>query len=202
MNYQSIYNQIIERAKTRVLTCYKEKHHIVPLCLNPKSTETVYLTGREHFLVHWLLVRIYPENPKLKQAFGLMGFGLSHYKYKLSSVAYQEAKEKYSEALSNDEKRKEKLRRPLSVKHINKLKEAKLKSNYIVSKETKQKMSKFHKGKSKNKIPIIQLDPITLEEIKEWSSIGEVDKNFHCDSGACARGEQKTAGGFKWKYKN
>ena len=27
MNYQKVYNQIIERARTRKLTCYKETSH-------------------------------------------------------------------------------------------------------------------------------------------------------------------------------
>ena len=30
MNYERIYNAIIERAKTRQLEGYKERHHIIP----------------------------------------------------------------------------------------------------------------------------------------------------------------------------
>jgi hypothetical protein len=33
MNYQKIYNQIIERAQNRILEGYVEKHHIIPKCL-------------------------------------------------------------------------------------------------------------------------------------------------------------------------
>ena len=34
MNYEKIYNQIIEKAKNRVLIGYKETHHIIPRCMN------------------------------------------------------------------------------------------------------------------------------------------------------------------------
>lgn len=33
MNYEQIYNQLIDRARTRVLTGYKERHHITPRCI-------------------------------------------------------------------------------------------------------------------------------------------------------------------------
>lgn len=33
MNCQLVYDSIIERAKTRTLTCYKERHHISPKCI-------------------------------------------------------------------------------------------------------------------------------------------------------------------------
>jgi len=56
MNYQKIYDQIIERAKNRKLEGYKEKHHIIPKCLGgPDNKENlVELTAREHFLCHLL----------------------------------------------------------------------------------------------------------------------------------------------------
>ena len=60
MNYQRIYNQIIERAKTRQLNCYKEKHHIIPRCIGGKDINNIVeLTAKEHFLCHRLLCEIY-----------------------------------------------------------------------------------------------------------------------------------------------
>lgn len=41
--------------------------------------------------------------------------------------------------------------------------------------------------------------------IKEWNSIKEVKKQFNIyDSNliACCKGKRKTAGGYKWKYKD
>jgi hypothetical protein len=70
MNYQRIYDAIIERAKTRTLTGYKERHHIIPKCMGGTDSKTnlVDLTAREHFIVHKLLCEIYPDNKKLNDA--------------------------------------------------------------------------------------------------------------------------------------
>ena len=67
MNYEKIYNQIIDRAKIRVLEGYKEIHHIIPRCVGGTNDKDnlVTLTAREHFICHWLLVRMYPDNNKL-----------------------------------------------------------------------------------------------------------------------------------------
>jgi hypothetical protein len=67
MNYQKIYNQIIKRAKIRKLEDYKEKHHIIPRCIDGLDIEEniVELTAREHFLCHLLLCEIHPNNIKL-----------------------------------------------------------------------------------------------------------------------------------------
>jgi hypothetical protein len=71
MNYEKIYNQIIERAKTRVLEGYKENHHVIPRCMGGADDKDnlVALTAREHYICHKLLVEIYPSNDKL--IFGL-----------------------------------------------------------------------------------------------------------------------------------
>lgn len=96
MNYQRIYNQIVERARNRALNCYSEKHHIIPKCIGgtDENTNLVKLTAREHFLCHWLLVRIYPENRKLIGAFWLMCNKRNGNQQRIipSSRAYEEAK--------------------------------------------------------------------------------------------------------------
>jgi hypothetical protein len=74
MNYEQIYNQLIDRAKTRVLTGYKERHHIIPRCVggSDDASNLVDLTAREHFIAHKLLCEIYPNNSKLLYAYWLM----------------------------------------------------------------------------------------------------------------------------------
>jgi len=54
MNYKRIHDQIIERAKSRILEGYKERHHIIPKCMggNNEKDNLVYLTAREHFIIH------------------------------------------------------------------------------------------------------------------------------------------------------
>ena len=74
MNYQKVYNEIIERAKSRTLEGYKENHHILPKCMGggDEPENIVELTAREHFIVHKLLVDIYPDELKLKYAVRFM----------------------------------------------------------------------------------------------------------------------------------
>lgn len=61
MNYRRLYDALIFNAKSqmRIKGCgvYYEKHHIMPKCLggNNSKDNLVLLTGREHFLAHWLL---------------------------------------------------------------------------------------------------------------------------------------------------
>ena len=99
MNYQKIYNQLIERGKVRNFTNrkvqYFEKHHIIPHCLGGSDDDSnlVNLTAREHFLAHWLLHRIYPDNYKLACAFLKCAFGHSKQRNFIpSSRSYEEAK--------------------------------------------------------------------------------------------------------------
>lgn len=67
MNYLKIHNSIIEKARNRTLKGYSEKHHIIPKCLGGSNSKEnlVRLTPEEHYVVHQLLVKIYPNNRKL-----------------------------------------------------------------------------------------------------------------------------------------
>ncbi len=52
MDYQRVYDQLMERAKSRRLYCYFEVHHILPRSLDGSDdlSNLVELTYREHFL--------------------------------------------------------------------------------------------------------------------------------------------------------
>ena len=67
MNYGKIYDALIEKANTRNLLGYSEKHHIIPKCIggNNKKDNIAKLTAREHFVAHQLLVKLYPNNENL-----------------------------------------------------------------------------------------------------------------------------------------
>jgi hypothetical protein len=100
MNYKKIYNQIIDRAKNRTLDGYGEKHHIVPKCMNGTNhpDNLVKLTAREHFLAHWLLHEMYPNNADLRYAFWSMCRNSDNQKrYVPSSRIYGYAKEQMLE---------------------------------------------------------------------------------------------------------
>jgi len=107
MNYQKIYNQIIERADNRAKTRkearetlgYSERHHVVPKCMKGSNHKENlrFLTAKEHFLCHLLLCEIYPNNYKLKQAIFLMSNIPVH---KVSARLYERLKKEYSISIS------------------------------------------------------------------------------------------------------
>jgi len=74
MNYKKHYDMLIERSRTRTLTGYVEKHHIIPKCLGGSDDKDniAVLTPEEHFLAHQLLVKIYPNSPPLINAAVIM----------------------------------------------------------------------------------------------------------------------------------
>lgn len=93
MDYQRVHNQIVDRAlnedRSKGNGIYYEQHHIIPKCLGGSNSRDnlVLLTGREHFLIHYLLMKIYPNEYKLKCAFAIMS------RYFPNSHIYQVNKE-------------------------------------------------------------------------------------------------------------
>lgn len=62
MNYERIYNQLIEKRKVHKLTGYTETHHIQPKSLGGSDSKDnlVELTAKEHFIAHLLLAKFKP----------------------------------------------------------------------------------------------------------------------------------------------
>lgn len=62
MNYTLLYDSIIKNANTT--TGYTENHHIIPKSLGGSDDKSniVRLSAREHFICHYLLVKMYKEN--------------------------------------------------------------------------------------------------------------------------------------------
>lgn len=63
MNYQKIYNEIVNKRNNIKYNGYTETHHIVPKSLNGTNDKSnlVDLSAREHFICHLLLTKMYPE---------------------------------------------------------------------------------------------------------------------------------------------
>lgn len=109
MNYERIYNQIIQKAKSelrvRTKEHYYENHHIIPRCMGGSNNKDnlVMLTAKEHFICHQLLCEIYPTNHQLIHAFWLMANGYTsksqQRSYKISSRLYERLKIKRRIAL-------------------------------------------------------------------------------------------------------
>ena len=102
--YTKWYFNIITAARNQRELEYSEKHHIIPKSLGGSNdpSNLVALTAREHFICHWLLVRIYPNSTKLFHAL----WGMCNQKNKVQkryvppSRAYEEARVLSSKALS------------------------------------------------------------------------------------------------------
>lgn len=116
MNYERIYNQIIQRAREeqeqRIQNKkdgghYYEGHHIIPECMggegraddwirinrSNRHPNIVGLTAKEHFLCHQLLCLIYPNNDKILFAAWAMVNGLGKKeRYKPSARVYEDLK--------------------------------------------------------------------------------------------------------------
>jgi len=114
MNYKRCYELLVEKArlenrkKHTDLLVYYENHHIIPKCLkganNPDNL--VLLTAREHFLAHWLLVKMYPENFKLLCAWN--AFCQSQHNQRSVSRFYEYCRLRFVQSLKTNEERKAK----------------------------------------------------------------------------------------------
>lgn len=67
MNYKKHHDAIIDRARSRTLTGYYERHHIIPRCMGGSDDpdNIVALTPEEHYVVHQLLVKMHPGHKGL-----------------------------------------------------------------------------------------------------------------------------------------
>lgn len=150
MNYQKIYNEIIQKAKSRGLNKkfiegYFEKHHIIPKCLGGSNdtNNLVLLTAKEHFICHHLLWRENKNNLKLFWAFKAMAFWKSAHTNKrdnlmLTSKQYEELRKKHNINVSIRMKG-----RSVSSETKQRIRESLLGTK--LSDETKQKISIAHK---------------------------------------------------------
>jgi len=107
VDYQRIYNEIIERRKHQEPEGYSEKHHIVPRSFGGanNSENLVRLTAREHFICHWLLTKIYPSGQKhykMIHAFVAMAWWHSENqeRYRCTSRLYERLKKEHAAVVS------------------------------------------------------------------------------------------------------
>jgi hypothetical protein len=229
MDYQKIYNQIIERAKTRQLEGYKEKHHIIPKCIGGDNSKSnlVELTAREHFLCHMLLCEIYSKENKLKHALFLMAIGKQKTRektYIIGSRVYERLKIEYSKILTGKkqtQETKDKKSKSMLNTWSKKTKEEmskighkiwktrKINNTTQITPEHANKISQSLKGRKitwdrKRNKSVLQYD-LKGNFIKEYESQSQASRETNISQGdisACCRNKQKTTGGFIWKFKN
>ena len=105
--YKQWYTDITSRAKNRVLDSYTESHHIVPRSLGggDEADNLVNLTAREHFVCHWLLVKMTTgqDHHKMLNALRMMRAekqGQQRYNTKITARVYESIKQEYAELQS------------------------------------------------------------------------------------------------------
>lgn len=124
MNYFNIYHKLVTRAlsQNRIKKPNDgfDSHHILPKSLggSNESTNKVLLTGREHYIAHKLLVRMYSGEDKKKMAYALWWMsktktvGNFSNKARVTSRDYEYARNMFVAAnVNNDPIRKEKFRK-------------------------------------------------------------------------------------------
>ena len=104
MDYLKNYNDYILYVKnlnrSKKENVYYELHHIIPKCLggDNSSNNLILLTAREHFLAHYLLTKIHPDNYKIAYAFIIMKATGSYKKQQryINSRLYESIKVNFS----------------------------------------------------------------------------------------------------------
>ena len=106
--YTIWYNSIINNAKTRTITGYTEKHHIIPKSLGGANTKEnlVELTAKEHFICHLLLTRMVEGNSKKKMTFAVwllcnVKNNNQTLRYIPNSTIYSQIRKKYADDMAS-----------------------------------------------------------------------------------------------------
>jgi hypothetical protein len=211
MNYQKVYDSLMERAVGRTVAGYVEKHHINPRCLGGDDTadNIVELTYREHFIAHWLLYRLHPTHKGLSFAFTMMANKNSNPKlkrdYTLSSRVLEEARIASSEANKGDNNP---MRNPVIAAKVSAALKGRSNSRKGIPKspEHRAKLSKVLSGKGRSRF-LIQYD-LEWNELKQWVNSRVVQKELgyfftnicNAAAGKSSKSRPHYAYGYMWKY--
>lgn len=144
MNYLSIYNKLISRGQklindrenSRIHGEYFERHHIIPKCMGGSDNDInlVMLTPEEHFLVHLLLIKIYPSVYDLYLSVQIM----------IGSGKYKKNNKEYGKIKRLIQSNKKIMGMPLETRR--KISESR--KGIIFTDEQRRKISDSRKGKS------------------------------------------------------
>jgi hypothetical protein len=201
--YKKWYDNIIERAKNRILNCYTENHHIIPRSLggNNKSDNLVKLTAREHFICHILLTKFTEGKNKHKMVRAVMIMKAENKQQNryINSKLYESLKVLYAKNQSlsmsgeknkffgkkHSQQSKEKMSLSKKGKHNNSWNTGLNSSTSEKLKEVGKNISKAKKGKpSKRKgLPGIKASDESKEKMKlarkgnsYWWNNGEINR--------------------------
>lgn len=174
MNYSKIYENLVERARSRTLDCYTERHHVIPRCLGGSDDpgNLVDLTGPEHALAHLLLVKMYPGNLKLIFAANIMLVNANGIRYPMSrNKQYGWLKEKAAKAMGD-------LRRGSKHTEDAKRKISEGNKGKVISEEHKRILSDLLIGK-----PGMRLGAVLTDETKSKMSEAASARSNNAENG-------------------
>jgi hypothetical protein len=78
----------VTKKEADLILGYSERHHIIPKCMGGDNTpdNLCFLSAREHFIAHFLLIKIYPKEHKLIYACHRLAFDKQGNRIKSSKI--------------------------------------------------------------------------------------------------------------------
>lgn len=109
--YSKLYYTITSNAKQRITEGYTERHHIIPQSLGGSDDKEnlVDLTAREHFICHWLLIKMTEGDDRGKMLYALQGMKAENkfqnrYHTKITARVYEKYRIEHAENHSKNMK--------------------------------------------------------------------------------------------------
>jgi len=152
--YTKLYYKITSNAAQRITEGYTELHHIIPQSMGGSNDKEnlVELTAREHFICHWLLIKMTEGEDRSKMLYALNGMKAENkyqqrYHTKITSRVYEKYRIEHAENHSKRMKGRTAWNKgiPQSEEHKEKNRQAALKRG-PKSEETKEKWRKARIG--------------------------------------------------------
>lgn len=102
--YSKLYYKITANAQQRITEGYTESHHIIPQSLGGSNDKDnlVELTAREHFICHWLLIKMTEGEDRSKMIYALQGMKAENryqqrYHTKITARVYEKYRIEHAE---------------------------------------------------------------------------------------------------------
>jgi hypothetical protein len=176
--YSKLYYKITDNANQRTTEGYTERHHITPQSMGGSNdtANLVELTAREHFICHWLLIKMTEGKDRSKMVYALNGMKAENkyqkrYHTKITARVYEtyriehaanhsktmKGRSSKNKGIPMSSELKQKLREKAKANHASgkvyseesQKKRLSKMIGYTHSEETKQKQSLASKGKPK-----------------------------------------------------
>lgn len=206
MDYQKIHDLIIQKAlsenRKKSSLVYYENHHILPRSLKGKNTveNLVFLTAKEHYVIHHLLTKIYTtgyEHQSMIRAFHRLCHGNKNKYTFITPRIYEKLRKDYAKVVS--ETMSGELHPMFGKKHSNitKQKMSVLRFERI-HKGTKEGNRNPHTDIAKEKMRIVKLGKKMSEETKEKHRMRETNRGIWWNNGTKNR-KSIDSPGIEWQ---